>query len=167
MTIQTSTRLGLGTIASAIAVFAAIGSGQAQPFKGTKYYVGSLNCHVSGSTGYIFGSSKELDCMLVRPSGATEAYEGSIKKYGIDIGYTKAAYVEWHAYSLKDNVPVGAMGGDFLGTQGSISAGAAAGSDGLIGGSEKSIMLQSVVLQGDDAGLNFAQGIAAISLKAK
>jgi hypothetical protein len=31
--------------------------------------VGSLQCRVSGGMGFIFRSSKDLDCLFVRPDG--------------------------------------------------------------------------------------------------
>ena len=51
--------------------------------------VGSLQCKVAGGVGFIFGSSKDLDCLLVRTDGVAERYAGSINRYGVDIGFTK------------------------------------------------------------------------------
>ena len=48
--------------------------------------VGALSCHVSGGVGFIFGSSKELDCVFKHTNGDTERYHGEINKYGVDIG---------------------------------------------------------------------------------
>src|SRR4051812_45886316 len=33
--------------------------------------VGALSCHVSGGVGFIFGSSKELDCVFKHTDGST------------------------------------------------------------------------------------------------
>jgi hypothetical protein len=32
--------------------------------------VGSLQCNVSGGVGFIFGSSKDMSCLLVRTDGS-------------------------------------------------------------------------------------------------
>ena len=74
----------------------------------TKYYIGTLNCNVSGSVGLIFGSSKDLSCVFVTNTGQTERYEGSIKRFGVDIGFTKATHVLWHVYSLGTDRAAGA-----------------------------------------------------------
>src|SRR5688572_28713710 len=61
--------------------------------------VGSLQCTVSGGMGFVFGSSKDLSCLLVRTDGAAERYVGSINKYGVDIGFTKEAHIVWLVFS--------------------------------------------------------------------
>ena len=57
--------------------------------------VGTLNCQVAGGTGFVFGSSKALDCELRTVSGLTEQYVGEIKKFGIDIGSTSESVIVW------------------------------------------------------------------------
>src|SRR5947207_678217 len=84
---------------------------QAQLLSGTKLYVGALNCNVSGSISFIFGSTKDLNCVLIRPDGTAETYSGKINRYGIDVGFTKAMHVVWHVYSITENAPKGALAG--------------------------------------------------------
>ena len=50
--------------------------------------VGSLTCNVAGGIGFVFGSSKDLSCLFWRTDGIGERYTGSIKKYGVDLGFT-------------------------------------------------------------------------------
>jgi hypothetical protein len=137
----------------------------AQILTKTKYYIGSLNCNVSGSTGLIFGSSKDLSCVFVTANGASENYEGSIKKFGIDIGFTKAAHVLWHVYSLGTDRGAGALNGQFAGSDASLAVSASAGTTGLYGGRNNEIILESVSIAQKNAGLNFADGVAEMSLK--
>src|SRR5476651_197287 len=92
-----------------VAAMTLAGSGQAQVLTKTKYFIGTLNCNVSGSVGLIFGSSKDLSCVFVTNAGAVENYQGSIKKFGVDIGFTKAAHVLWHVYSLGTDRGAGAL----------------------------------------------------------
>ena len=51
--------------------------------------LGSLTCNVAGGMGFVFGSSKELSCLFNRVDGKAERYTGTIKKFGVDIGFTK------------------------------------------------------------------------------
>ena len=148
-----------------VAAMTLAGSGQAQVLTKTKYFIGTLNCNVSGSVGLIFGSSKDLSCVFVTNAGAVENYQGSIKKFGVDIGFTKAAHVLWHVYSLGTDRGAGALAGQFAGGQESVSAGASAGGTGLLGGRNNEIVLESVSIAQKNAGLNFADGVAKMSLK--
>jgi hypothetical protein len=153
------------TTAALVATAAFAGSAQAQPLTKTKYYIGSLNCNVSGSTGLIFGSSKELSCVFVTTDGTSESYQGSIKKFGIDIGFTKAAHVLWHVYSFGTDRGAGALNGQFAGGQSSVSVGVSAGSAGLYGGRHDEIVLESVAITQKKSGLNFADGIEEMTLR--
>ena len=49
--------------------------------------------------GFIFGSSKDIDCLLVRTDGVAEHYAGSIDRYGVDIGFTKEANIVWLVFA--------------------------------------------------------------------
>jgi hypothetical protein len=153
------------TISALVATTAFAGGANAQALTKTKYYIGSLNCNVSGSVGLIFGSSKELSCVFVTSNGTSENYQGSIKKFGIDIGFTKAAHVLWHVYSLGTDRGAGALAGQFAGGQESVAVGVSAGGNGLYGGCNNEIILESVTISDKKSGLNFADGIAEMSLK--
>ena len=155
----------LSTMALALSATAILGaSAQAQPIIKTKYYLGSLNCNVSGSVGLIFGSSKDLSCVFVTTSGQSETYTGTIKKFGVDIGFTKARHVLWNVYSLGSDRVAGALAGQFAGSQGSVTVGASAGGTGLFGGRNNEIILQSITVSDKNTGLNFADGVAEMSL---
>lgn len=155
------------TLRTAAAISVLTGStygANAQMFGNSKLYVGTLTCNVSGSVGFIFGSTKSLSCLLIRPNGTSESYDGKINRFGIDIGFTKAMHVAWHVYSIDESAPTGVLAGNFIGSQGSVAAGATAGSNALYGGVNNAIILTSVVVQGGKTGLNFADGIAEMSL---
>ena len=78
--------------------------------------VGSLQCKVAGGMGFIFGSSKDLDCLLVRTDGVAEHYAGSINRYGVDIGFTKEAHIVWLVFAPGAIGP-GALAGDYGGVK--------------------------------------------------
>lgn len=61
--------------------------------------VGVLTCNVSSGFGFIFGSSRELNCTYSNG----EHYVGQINKYGVDIGFTKAAVIVWTVFAPTTN----------------------------------------------------------------
>ncbi|MSP75957.1 MAG: DUF992 domain-containing protein [Rhodospirillaceae bacterium] len=139
-------------------------AGQAAAQDRVKAYIGSLSCNVSGSVGLIFGSTKELSCAFLTIQGTSEHYQGSIDKFGIDVGYTKPVHVVWHVYSLGSGRSAGVLAGKFVGSQGSVSVGSGAGGNLLLGGRNNEIVLQSAGIQAN-AGYNFADGVAELALK--
>jgi hypothetical protein len=149
--------------ASLIVAFAS-GIGQANAQTQVKAYIGALSCNVSGSVGFIFGSTKELSCVFLTINGTSELYHGSIDRFGIDIGYTNAIHVVWHVYTLGSDKSAGVLGGKYVGSQGSITIGSGVGGNLLLGGRNREIVLQSASIQGN-AGYNFADGIAEITLQ--
>lgn len=126
--------------------------------------VGSLTCNVSGGVGFIFGSSKELNCLFTRTDGIGERYTGTIKRFGIDIGFTKEAQIVWLVFAPGAIAP-GALAGAYAGATASATVGVGAGANVLLGGSSKQVTLQPVSVEGS-VGLNVAAGIGEMELKA-
>jgi len=126
--------------------------------------VGSLNCHVAGGVGFVFGSSKEMNCLFTRTDGQAERYAGSIQKYGIDIGFTKEAHMVWLVFAPGSIAP-GALAGSYGGVTASATVVAGVGANVLVGGSSQQVTLQPVSVEGS-VGLNVAAGIGAVELKA-
>lgn len=126
--------------------------------------VGSLSCNVAGGVGFVFGSSKALNCIFTPTNGPGAHYVGEIKRFGIDIGYTKDAQIVWLVFA-PGTISSGALAGAYGGVtvQGTVGVGAAA--NVLVGGSNNQITLQPVSVEGS-TGLNVAGGVAEISLKA-
>ena len=137
----------------------------------SRVYIGALTCNVSGSTGYLFGSTKDLSCVYLTKDGASQLYDGKIRKFGLDLGYTKAGHMIWHVYQLaglvgdKTSTDPRFIAGNYGGEQASIAAGSSAGGNWLYGGSNNQVVLQATQLQDStNAGYNLAYGIAEISL---
>src|ERR1700747_843620 len=81
-------------VALAVMLFAApnvLAQGEAAPAKHTTK-VGYLNCHVASGWGFIFGSSRKLQCVFTPAASGKkiEDYSGSITKFGADIGYLQS-----------------------------------------------------------------------------
>ena len=126
--------------------------------------LGSLTCNVAGGVGFVFGSSKELSCLFNRTNGVAERYTGSIKKFGVDIGFTKEAQIVWLVFA-PGNVGPGALSGAYAGATAGATVGVGANGNVLIGGSNKQITLQPVSVEGA-IGLNVAAGIGEVELRA-
>jgi uncharacterized protein DUF992 len=132
----------------------------------SRIYIGALTCNVSGSSGYILGSTKSLDCVFLDRNGTTANYTGTINKVGIDIGYTRAVHSIWRVYSVGSDRQATQLGGRYIGEDSTVAAGTQAGGNWLYGGRDKEIgMIASGVVK--DAGYNFATGVAEMDLALK
>ena len=151
--------LAIGSLALAIGVVASGSPAHAQG--GAQ--VGTLTCNVASGWGFVFGSSRALRCTFAG-SGRTEHYAGSIKRFGVDIGFTQAGVLIWAVLAPTSNLAPGALAGNFVGATGSATVGVGAGANVLVGGSNRTISLQPVSFEGS-TGLNVAGGIGALSLR--
>jgi hypothetical protein len=155
-------RLGAG--AAILLIAAATGSAAWADDSGVK--AGQLTCNVASGWGFVFGSSRSLKCVYSPKPGVNEHYAGRISKFGVDIGYTQAGVIVWVVVAPSADVAPGALAGHYGGVTAGATVGAGLGANVLIGGSNKSIALQPLSVEGNQ-GLNIAAGIAEISLVAK
>src|SRR5262245_4298731 len=132
-------------------------------YAGSGFTIGSLNCNVSGSVGFIFGSSKDISCVFTKPDGTAERYHGEIDKYGVDIGFTAEGYMVWAVFA-PGQVAKGALAGKYAGVTADAAVGLGLGANVLVGGSNDQIALQPVSIEGM-TGLNVAAGFGQITLK--
>ena len=148
-------------ILAAVAAIAVPAPGMAAPER-TK--VGTLTCDISAGIGVIVASKKHVTCMFT-PSqpGPREVYTGSITKFGLDIGATTGGEMVWAVYA-PTNRKFGALAGHYGGASAEATVGAGVGANVLIGGSNRTVTLQPVSVQGQ-AGLNVAAGVAGLDLR--
>jgi hypothetical protein len=125
--------------------------------------IGTLTCNVASGWGFVFGSSRALRCVFSGAGRPPERYNGSISKFGVDIGYTQGGVLVWAVLAPTTNVAPGALAGSFGGATASATVGVGVGANVLIGGSNQSISLQPLSIEGN-TGLNVAAGIGAITL---
>jgi len=130
---------------------------------GAAVRAGYLTCHVDAGWGFIFGSSRELDCAYALQPGYTEYYRGSITKFGADIGYLQSGVILWAVLAPTTNLGQGALAGHYGGATASAALGVGAGANVLVGGFNSSIALQPVSIEGQN-GLNVAAGVASMNL---
>jgi hypothetical protein len=124
---------------------------------------GVLTCDVSEGMGYIIGSQKLLSCSF-NPDGEgrREGYDGSITKFGLDLGLTRSSRMVWVVFTNTVAGP-GFLSGDYFGASGEATVGAGLGANVLLGGSNRTVTLQPLSLSGQ-TGLNVAVGVAALRL---
>jgi Protein of unknown function (DUF992) len=156
------TKVGLviGSLALAIGVLASGPPARAQG--GAQ--VGTLTCNVASGWGFVFGSSRALRCTFASASGQTQYYTGTIRRFGVDIGFTRAGVLVWAVLAPTSDLAPGALAGEYAGATASATVGVGAGANVLVGGSNRTISLQPVSFEGS-TGLNVAAGIGAISLR--
>jgi hypothetical protein len=150
---------------AALAVVAAVAApapNMARAAEQTK--VGTLTCDISAGIGLIIASKKHVTCTFT-PSqpGPREVYSGSISKFGLDIGGTTGGEMIWAVYA-PTNLRHGALAGHYAGASAEATVGAGVGVNALIGGSNQTVQLQPVSVQGQ-TGLNLAAGVAGLDLQ--
>jgi hypothetical protein len=124
--------------------------------------LGMLVCDVSGSIGLILGGTESAACTFQGPNG-TENYKGRITQVGIDIGVTAGAVMSWAVFA-PGQVGRGALAGTYAGATAEASFAVGLGANVLVGGSQNSIALQPVSVEGS-AGVNVAAGLASFKLE--
>jgi hypothetical protein len=127
--------------------------------------VGSLSCQVSSGWGFVFGSSRAVNCTYSGPNGKVEHYKGSISKFGVDIGYQQSGVMIWGVFAPTGDVGPGTLAGKYGGGTAGAAVGVGLAANALIGGSTGTISLQPLSIEGM-TGLNVAAGIGALSLEA-
>ncbi len=154
----------VGLAVAALGLAAAIGTHPLPAAAQGGVRVGTLNCNVAAGWGFVFGSSKALRCTFAPgPGGHPDHYAGSISKFGVDIGYTQGGVLVWAVFAPTTNLAPGALAGSYGGATASATVGVGAGANVLVGGSNHTISLQPVSIEGN-TGLNVAAGIGAITL---
>lgn len=126
--------------------------------------VGTLTCNVSSGWGFVIGSSRDLRCTFSPSTGAPEHYNGNVQKFGVDIGYVSSAVIVWGVIAPAGNLAPGSIAGNYGGATASATIAIGLGANVLVGGSNNSIALQPLSIEGN-TGLNVAAGIAALTLQ--
>jgi hypothetical protein len=126
--------------------------------------VGVLECRGGASIGFIVGSVTHLGCVLRVEGMPEDRYIATIRKVGIDIGITEESALAWGVWAPVARLGPGDLSGNYAGAQGSASVGVGGGGNALVGGSNNSIALQPLSLQGQ-VGLNVAAGLESLELR--
>lgn len=126
---------------------------------------GTLTCYGQGSIGNIIGSKQTLRCSFnPEGPGRNARYAATITRVGVDIGVTGQSTMVWTVLASTNQLPRGALTGTYGGVSADASVGVGGGANALVGGSNKSIVLQPLSVKGQ-TGLNLAVGVAELSLR--
>jgi hypothetical protein len=148
------------TIATLVASLA--GAAAQQPMQ--RVQVGILECRGGASIGFIVGSVTNLGCVLRVDGLPDDRYVATIRKVGIDLGITQESALAWGVFAPVARLGPGDLAGNYAGAQGSAAIGVGAGGNVLVGGSNNSIALQPLSLQGQ-VGLSVAAGLESLELR--
>lgn len=141
----------------------ALGVAIGEPVASQEVRAGVLTCDVSAGTGLIHGSHKLISCSFSPDvAGRREDYDGSITKYGLDLGLTGGGRMVW-VVLINTVAGPGFLAGDYFGVSGEATLGAGVGANVLLGGSNRTISLQPISVSGQ-TGFNLAVGVAALQL---
>ena len=126
--------------------------------------VGVLECRGGASIGFIVGSVTNLGCVLRAEGLPEDRYIATIRKVGLDLGITQESALAWGVFAPVARLGPGELAGDYAGVQGSAAIGVGVGGNVLIGGSNNTIALQPLSLQGQ-VGLSIAAGLESLELR--
>ena len=126
--------------------------------------VGVLECRGGASIGFVVGSVTNLGCVLRVEGVPEDRYVATIRKVGLDIGITEETALAWGVFAPVAHLGPGDLAGTYAGAQGSASFGVGAGGNMLVGGSNNSIALQPLSVQGQ-VGVNIAAGLESLELR--
>jgi hypothetical protein len=124
--------------------------------------VGQLACSISAGVGLVVGSQRNISCNFQPDGGPPEAYNGTITKVGLDVGFTTGGAMVWGVFT-DTNRYAGMLAGTYVGAQAEATVAAGLGANVLVGGSNHSVALQPLSVQGQ-TGLNIAAGVGAVEL---
>ena len=154
--------LGRGLAAAALAALLLPG---AEASAQGKVVAGTLTCEGEGSVGLIVGSQQRLACTYVPAGGGSpQRYAGTITKIGLDIGFTTQSTIVWTVLGSAGALNPEVLRGNYAGASAQATVALGIGANALIGGSNDSIVLQPLSVQGQ-TGLNIAVGISGLSLR--
>src|SRR5258706_686469 len=131
-------RSAVGAAALALAVACA------DPAAAQRVRAGVLTCDIEAGMSFIIGSQKAVACTFApEPPGPQQVYNGSISKFGLDIGATGGGVMVWAVFTDSIAPPgPGFLAGDYFGATGQVTVAAGLGANVLIGGSHNTAALQ-------------------------
>src|SRR5579863_7917198 len=126
--------------------------------------VGTLECSMSSGVGLIVGSQRNVSCYFKVGGAVVESYAGTMTRVGLDIGFTTGGAIIWTVFA-DTNRYAGMLNGTYAGASAEMSVAAGLGANVLVGGSNRTVALQPLSVQGQ-TGLDIAAGVGALELHA-
>ena len=125
---------------------------------------GVLECRGGGSVGFVIGSVTELSCIYRPDMGPRQLYTAVLRRAGVDLGGTAVSSLVWAVFAPTRQIGLGDLSGNYGGVNAGAAVGAGLGANVLYGGSNNSVALQPLSVEGQ-VGLNVFGGIAGLELR--
>jgi hypothetical protein len=93
-----------------------------------------------------------------------EGYLGVIDTVGLDIGITGGGAMAWAVFAPTQGPAHGGLAGRYVGATGEIGLGVGVGANVLLGGSDRTVALQPLSVEGQ-VGVNLAVGLSSLELR--
>jgi hypothetical protein len=129
----------------------------------SRIQTGVLECLSNPTFGVIVGSVRTMTCVFKSTQGFEQIYSGTRARVGLDLGFQAGAAVAWAVFAPTVQVRPGELAGTYAGVSADAAAGLGVGANALIGGSNNTVALQPLSLEGQ-LGINVALGVSALSL---
>ena len=143
-----------------LALLAPIASADAAP----PVRAGILQCQGGQNVAFVVGSVTNLECVLQSDGRRPEPYIATVRRYGVDLGFTDQTRLTWAVNAPTSRLGRGELAGSYGGVGANASIGVGGGGNFLVGGPANAYALQPVSLQGQ-TGLNVAAGVAGLELQ--
>lgn len=149
---------------AALAAAVAIALPHAAQAQDAKVAVGTLTCKGQGAVGMVLGSKENLTCTYeAAGGGAVRRFAGATTRIGLDLGVRGESTMIWTVLGTTTQAAGEQLGGSFAGVSADVAAGLGVGANVLVGGNNKSLVLQPLSVKGE-TGLNIAVGVSSLTL---
>ncbi len=166
--------LGLAALAAAAASPASaadLRSSQPAPaapvVQQSSVHLGVLVCEVTPNAGFIIGSVRTLNCELrtsrLEPFTVLGKYTGTVSRFGLDLGVVTGNNLAWAVFAPNNTTSASAVAGRYVGVSANAALVVGGGVNVLLGGSDKSIALQPLSVEGI-TGASVAAGVTELKL---
>ena len=124
---------------------------------------GVLECLSNPSVGLVVGSVRTMSCVFKPTRGREQYYSGTRARIGLDLGVQAGAAILWAVFAPTTQLRPGELAGTYAGVSADAAAGLGVGANALVGGSNSTVALQPLSVEGQ-VGINLALGVSALTL---
>ena len=139
-------------------------SASAMPASAQYVQAGVLECRSGGTIGFIIGSVTELSCIFRPDFGPIQPYRATLSRAGVDVGATAVTALTWAVFAPTVQLGLGDLSGNYGGVTAGATVVVGAGANVMYGGSNNSVALQPLSVEGS-VGLNVFAGLAGMALR--
>jgi hypothetical protein len=148
---------------AAFALAATLAASMSQAQAQSAVETGMLDCH-GRTQSYILTSLTQLDCVYVPSVGARpQAYAATLRLVGVDVQFNQSTHMRWAVFAPTQRIGAGDLAGRYVGASATATVVLGVGANALFGGSNNTIALQPLGVQGQ-IGFGASGGISALDL---